>query len=315
MPRCRRPLLAAIALVAAGCGLGPGSSSEGTARLLVTRDYGAQHLLGATEDDPAESETVLRFLDREADLGTRYGGGFVQSIDGLSGGLTGGRSFDWFFYVNGIESELGSAERPVQGGDRIWWDYRDWTAAMRVPAVVGSFPEPFLQASAGADRLPVQVVCAGDRAPCDEAARRLAEAGADASIERLGEPQRAEPAMRLLVGPWARLRTDPAAAQLAGGPASSGVFAEFERRAGGWRLFGLDDHARVAARLGSGAGLVAALRLNEDPVTWVVTGGGRDAVDAAADALDEQALEGRYAVAIAGANPVRLPVEGEKAGG
>ena len=133
---------------------------------------------------------------------------------------------------------------------------------MRVPAVVGSWPEPFLQASAGADRLPVQVDCAGDRDPCDEAARRLAEAGADASIERLGERERAEPAMRLLVGPWGQLQTDPAAAQLADGPAGSGVFAEFERRGGDWRLFGLDDRDRVAARLGSGAGL-------SPPCAWV----------------------------------------------
>src|SRR5262245_20405612 len=109
MPRCRGPLLVAlgaVALVAAGCGFGPGPSSEGTARLLVTRDYGAERLLRASEEGPAESETVLRFLDREADIQTRYGGGFVQSIEGLSGGLTGGRSFDWFFYVNGIESEV-----------------------------------------------------------------------------------------------------------------------------------------------------------------------------------------------------------------
>ena len=63
--------------------------------------------------------------------------------------------------MNGIESPVGSAERPVAGGDRIWWDHRDWTDAMRVPAVVGSWPEPFLQASAGEERLPVRVECAG----------------------------------------------------------------------------------------------------------------------------------------------------------
>ena len=88
---------------------------------------------------------MIRFLDREAEITTRYGGGFVQSIEGLGGTVTAGRSFDWFFFVDGIESSVGSAEREVRGGHRIWWDYRDWTDAMRVPAVVGSWPEPFLQ--------------------------------------------------------------------------------------------------------------------------------------------------------------------------
>ena len=49
-------------------------------------------------------------LDREAEITTRYGGGFVQSIDGLEGALDAGRSLDWFFFVNGIESSTGAAE-------------------------------------------------------------------------------------------------------------------------------------------------------------------------------------------------------------
>ena len=139
----------ACAAAVAGCGFGPGPSSEGTATLTVTRDYGSKTLVDATDDGPAlESETVIRFLDREADITTRYGGGFVQSIDGLAGAERGGRRYDWFFYVNGIESPVGAAEVHVHGGDRIWWDYRDWTGAMRVPAVVGSWPEPFAQAAA-----------------------------------------------------------------------------------------------------------------------------------------------------------------------
>ena len=34
-------------------------------------------------------------------------------------------------------------------GDRVQWDFRDWGAAMRVPAIVGAFPEPFLQRAQG----------------------------------------------------------------------------------------------------------------------------------------------------------------------
>ena len=81
--------------------------------------------------------------------------------------------------MNGIESPVGSADRAVAGGDRIWWDHRDWTDAMRVPAVVGSWPEPFLQHSADEDRLPVRVECAGAPAPCTTAAERLLGRGGE----------------------------------------------------------------------------------------------------------------------------------------
>ena len=48
----------------------------------MTRDYGAEELERARRAIN-ESDTVLRVLDRSADVETRYGGGFVQSIDGL----------------------------------------------------------------------------------------------------------------------------------------------------------------------------------------------------------------------------------------
>jgi hypothetical protein len=306
-----------VALLA-GCGFGEGESSEGTATVVVTRDYGSERLLAASEEDPPESETVMRFLDREAEIATRYGGGFVQSIEGLEGGLEDGRSLDWFFYVNGVESPVGSADRAVRGGDRIWWDYHDWTDVMRVPAVVGSFPEPFLQEAEGTDRIPVQVVCSGARRPCDEVAGRLAEEGVDASIEAFrgnrgragaGDPPDGDDALRLLVGPWGRVRHDPVAAELERGPASSGVFGRFERGADGWRLIALDRRAQEAERLGGVAGLVAAVRPGEAPPTWVITGTGRGGVAAAAGMLDERALRDRYALAVAGSDPVPLPVE------
>src|SRR6476659_8873199 len=88
------------ALAAAGCGLGPGQGL-GDVSLTVTRDYGAEPVLAAKADVVTESDTVMRVLDRNAEISTRYGGGFVQSIEGLEG-EEGDRPHDWFFYVNGV---------------------------------------------------------------------------------------------------------------------------------------------------------------------------------------------------------------------
>ncbi len=303
LARTLAPALAALAAVAlgAGCGFGEGESTEGEATLTVTRDYGAEQVLEATAQDPAESETVMRMLDREAEIETRYGGGFVDSIEGIEGSVfEGGRSFDWFFYVNGVESPVGSADRPVRGGDRIWWDHRDWTEAMRVPAVVGSWPEPFLQASAGPDRASVRVECAGPKTPCQAAQDALADAGVSAVVDELGsdEPGRS---LRLIVGEWEEIRSDETVGLIESGPRSSGVFARYGRGA-----FELLDVRGADA--GEGEGLVAATRNGEGPPTWIATGITPDAVTEAVALLSDDGLRDRYAVAVSDGQAISLPV-------
>jgi hypothetical protein len=293
----------ACAVAVTACGFGAGPSSGGTATLTVTRDYGSRALVEATESDPSASETVIRFLDGNADIATRYGGGFVQSIDGLAG--TG--DSDWFFYVNGVESPVGSADVQVRGGDRIWWDYRNWSAAMSVPAVVGSWPEPFAQASADRPR-PVPVDCLGVRPACETTSQRLAAVGVKAPIS-FGGRGGSTGGPRVVVGPWARVRGASGIDGLGGSPASDGVFATFKGpTSGGWHLIGLDEAAHPARDFGPGGGLVAALRGTGDEPTWIVTGSGGPAVRRAAAALDPGSLRDRYAIAATPEGFVPLPI-------
>ena len=301
----RRTLAPALAVLMAagvvvGCGFGPGESSEGVIRLTVTRDYGGERLIEATRSDPPETETVLSVLDREADIETRYGGGFVQSIEGIEGSFDGGRSLDWFFYVNGVESEIGAAEAELRGGDLVWWDHRDWTEAMRVPAVVGSWPEPFRQASAGSVRLAVRVICAGRKLPCRAAQDALGDAGVSSVITKLGASVPGK-SLRLIVGEWDEIAKDETAGLLARGPQVSGVFA----RTSNEKLELLDERGRTA---GSADGLVAATRNGGGPPTWVVTGVSRNGLIDAVAMLDAGKLQDRYAVATSKGTAVPLPV-------
>jgi Domain of unknown function (DUF4430) len=302
------PRLAAVAALcvaaATGCGIGPGDEG-GEVELTVSRDFGSE-VLASERDSISESDTVLRLLDRNAEIETRYGGGFVQSIDGVAGGRADGRASDWFFYVDGIESPVGAAEYELSDGERVWWDHHDWSSAMRVPAVVGSWPEPFVHGFEGRRYL-AEVRCAGAEEACGSVSDRLEEAGA----ELLGSGEEAGGAdqqpITVMVGTWARIRSDPDARLLAEGPEHSGVFASFlgSRKP---LLNLLDARAQVAGSLGRGAGLVAALRPGDDPPTWVVTGTDRAGVAAAA-ALFGEPLRDRFAVATEGAGePIGVPV-------
>lgn len=298
----RRPAVAiallTAALAAAGCGLGAGAD-VGEVSVTVTRGYGRQSVVPTMADRASESDTVMRLLDRHADVSTRYGGGFVQSIDGTSEDVRDGRRYDWFFYVNGVESPIGAADFTLRGGESVWWDYRDWSAASRVPAVVGAWPQPFSSGYEGHDH-PTSVECKGRASACRAVRRRLRAAGA--RFTDAGD------AIRVLVGPWARLRKDPAAAQLERGPQESGVFADFAPRPGGWRLRGLAESGRPARLFGPEAGLVAATRRFDGPPVWLVTGAGAGGVSLAASLLDRADLRDHYAVAAEGGEEVALPL-------
>jgi hypothetical protein len=288
------------ALAAAGCGLGPGKDLGGV-RLTVTRDYGRTPLLERQVGGVTESDTVMRLLERNAEVTTRYGGGFVQSIEGLEAQERFGRSSDWFFYVDGVESTVGAADYSLRGGESVWWDYRDWRAAISVPAVVGSWPQPFAGGHGGRRR-PVVVECLGGGAACATVRSRLRAAGASPTA---GSPPEA---IRVLVGPWRRVRDDPAAAQIESGPQRSGVFAEFDRAGRGYAMRGLGEDGEVAASFGPGAGLVAATRRAEAPPVWVVTGVDARGVAEAAALLDATHLRDRYAVAVEAGREERLPL-------
>ncbi len=288
------------ALASAGCGLGAGSG-VGSVDYAVTRDYGRSVVFERRIDDVKESDTVIRLLDRNAEITTRYGGGFVQSIDGTAGGSSGGRYLDWFFYLDGVESPVGAADRTLDGGDRVWWDFRDWTAAMHVPAVVGSWPQPFTGGYDGR-RHPVSVECRGGGGACALARRRIAAAAAAGAGEKSGE------AIRVLVGPWARLRSDPVASRIEDGPQSSGVFATFERRGSRFVLRALSEDGEPARDLGAGTGLVAATRRYDSAPLWLVSGTDAAGVGAAARLLSVAGLRNRYAVATSQGTAIPLPL-------
>ena len=304
----RRVAVIALALclaVVPGCGFGPGKARGGDgAQLRVTRDFGRKTLTTASIPKVRPSDTVMRLLQSHAKTTTRYGGGFVQSIDGISGSSSGGR-YDWFYFVNGVEAPTGAAGRQLAPGDVVQWDYRRWDATPHVPAIVGAFPEPFLHGQQGT-RYPTRVECSSSTKSCTTVQDALDRVGVPAGSGSLGSEARGG-VLRIEVGVWSDLRRLQDLDQLEQGPAQSGVYARFD--AGGSQLDLLNAAGNLVRKAPPGTGLVAAIIPPDQQPLWVVTGLDEAGVARAAALLDPAKLRNAYAVAALPSGPQRLPLE------
>jgi hypothetical protein len=296
-------VLAALAL--AGCGLAVGPAPTAV-QLLVTRDFGGRVLDRTGALKLSAGETVMSLLMHNLTVSTTAGGRLVQGIDGLSGGPETGHPVNWFYYVNGVEAPRGASVTSVHPGDHIWWDLHDWSQTDSIPAVVGSFPEPFLNGIAG-KRLPVRIECASVSGyACRTVTARLRAVEVPAAIAAIGSGGAPE-TLRVMVGPWAEME-GVEAQEIARGPRASGVYARFSANGGALTL--LDQDGQPVRTLLAGAGLIAATRQSEEAPVWVITGTDDAGVDLAARSFNQSTLEDRFAVALAPSGAVALPALG-----
>ena len=306
MLRRTRTALAALAAVIAvgGCGLGAGPGT-GDVTLTVSQGFGARPIAGVSAAHVPGSETVMRMLERSQHVGTRYGGGFVESIDGHTGTSS---QTDWFYYVNGVQAPQGAATTAVHRNDRIWFDLHDWRATDSIPAVVGSFPEPFAN-GVGGKRYPVTLECASDvTTACKRVTSALSKAGVPVASQLLGTGSGPD-TLGVVVGTWRELAPEVAAGLIDHGPSASGVYAKFAGT-GGSSLALLDPAGQVVRTLGPGAGLVAATADSSSAPTWLITGTDVAGVSAAAAVLTPSALHDHFALAVQGGRQFPVPVQG-----
>ena len=292
----------AAAVAIAGCGLGAGAGTSDVT-VTVSRGFGSTRLAQLSIRRVPGAETVMRLLERHFRVSTRYGGGFVESIDGVSGAAS---HRDWFYYVNGVEAASGAATTSVHGGDRIWWDLHDWSAAEATPAVVGSFPEPFVH-GVGGKRLPTTLECAaGVAAACQRVSTELTAIGVPIASQEIGTASGSD-TLAVEVGTWRALRGEIVASMIEQGPGASGVYAKFTDRGNALQL--LDPHGNVVMTLGAGAGLIAATAQGSSQPTWLITGTDPAGVSAAAAALTPAALDDHFALAVQGNRRLPLPLK------
>lgn len=286
-------------------GTAGGKASAGQYRLDVTQNFGGTNLF-AQSVPFAPKQDLLSSMREHLEVETAYGGGFVNSINGIASGYTDKSIFtrkkrDWFYYVNGSVSAVGADAYSLRAGDAVWWDYHDWSGGgSNAPAVIGSYPHPFTTGYDGAQ--PGTVIYYGGTRSDD--ANRLAgglkNAGAaNVRVAPYADGKILNAATNVIViGTWAELSGQSAVQELFGAPTRTGLYASFD----GNGATALNFEGKATERKGQAAILATGTGNGDTTPLWLVVGAKEASLDQAIDLLVGQSgsLKGKIGAMIDG---------------
>ena len=290
----------------------PKTDGDTSITLWVTRDFGRSTLL-KKEVEYKENASVFDVLNENTKITTAYGGGFIESINGLkskSNTLTGER-YDWFYYVNGIFADVGALDYALHGGEVIWWDYRPWRAGVSTPAVIGCYPEPFLHGYNGKAKPTIILSSEADTILAGNLKKALEVQGvASVSIKPLDEnllKNRQGPT--IVIGEWGELEKIPWLENLNKAYTKNGTFIHFTDV--GIELTDYDGTVVKEIDQNAGAILATGEGSGDDTPLWMITGTDQESLQQALDLLIKtpDKISGVYSAAIISGEIIRLPLQ------
>lgn len=261
--------------------------------LIVTRDFGRTKMFGK-KAGLVKDEVGMEVMFRNLDIQTAYGGGFVNAINGVESKFTfftgsDRKNLDWFYWVNGILAPVGVAEYRPRPGDVIWWDYHDWSVTMFLPAVIGSYPQPFKDGFSGKNPGTV-IMYTG---PFQEGAQKLKQSLLNKGVKEVDvagyDPRVLENPKKyyILLGAWEELSADSKLLQENNLKNKLvGIYVKFEDG----KMHALDFKGKTVNTFDDAAGAIYAFApgIGSLKPTWLVTGTGVDGAQMALDVLLEK---------------------------
>jgi len=267
-------------------------------RVVVTQDFGSQVVLDKYVL-PKKGESALEVLQRVAEVETKYGGGFVVRINGICSRYPKVKK-DWFYYVNGILANVGAGGYKLCPADVEHWDFHEWGFNAFIPAIIGSFPQPFLSGYGGRVRPTVIVHQPGFREIAEKLRDTLTRLGVKEIWLQTTLPEKKHCHLILL----GTQKFEPVR-KLNRNYKKLGFFFKFEDE-GAVVLDSRGKKARVKS-----AGVIQATQnpWGVGEAAWMISGTGEAQVRAAADILTEhwEQLDCAFAIALINQKIVRLP--------
>lgn len=280
-------------------------------RLMVSRDFGTESIFDK-KILFQKNDTVMDLIKRNLEVSTGYDGGFINSINGLktyNGGISGQR-MDWFYYVNGICSNLGAADYEVQAGDVVWWDYHPWSMGPANSSVIGLYPEPFQNGYRGKSG-PVAIMYADKyQSSAEKLKKALTTVGSEVKVLALNEEELSDrKGPVILIAEWNSVNDIKYLAGLNKASYKNGTSVHFSEE-------GIEvlDYQGKAARTEKGSIAVITSTgegLGDPNPLWLIVGSDETSIGQALDILinSPKQISGYYSAAIISGELLRLPLQ------
>ena len=281
--------------------------------LIITSDFGKNTMFDQIVI-VKEGTTAMEALTTAVKVETKHDGGFVSAINstGSEYEKTPGKKKDWFFYMNGIASNIGAGGYTLLEGDVEHWDYRNWGYNQFVPAVIGAFPQPFIRGFHGNVKPTTIVYEAEFQAYAEELADKLGakETTSITSVEcgTITDTTQKENNLIIIAGKDNTLITEINSAHK-----KLGFFTYFD----GDTLVTLDSTGNVTFEYKESCGLIQATQNPWNPrgtgvcenVVWIISGTDIESTIAATNILSNNPDEIRNACAciINNGEVIRIP--------
>ena len=282
------------------------------AKIIVTKDF-SNEILSEENINFAKGLTVMEILETNLDIKTEYGGSFVNSINGLESGYTNKKDKikqDWFYYVNGILTNVGAKEYIAKEKDIIWWDYHEWGNVPFTPAVIGAFPQPFLNGYQGYNNGTI-ILCQDNTIGYGEQLKDyLIELGVEkVDVIKYDESlASSRDNITIVISDWRDISMSNFWKGIQENRDKTGWFAELEND----RIFSLNQYLEKVDEYGDDTGVILAtgMGMGDRNPLWIITGTSISGIGNSIDMIikNPSSIVNKFGVIINKDRVISLPV-------
>lgn len=283
---------------------------EGNVQVIVAQDFGNERITSQLFKINA-GDTVLDVMVDHYDIETAYGGSFINGINGLTSKFTNQKKrikVDWFFYVNGILSQVGSGDYELQSKDIIIWDYHNWEQTSYISSIIGAYPQNFISNDYG-EALELNILyLKGYQKAAQKIGNYLDEKGVKVHITKVQEVLLEDEASNsIVIGDWDTAMQYEYIRKLYENRDRAGLFFEIDDH-----VKALDSEGNIKKTFDKGAIIASTLKGYHNMSTlWLVTGNDKTLIQEGAKKLyeDPEQIRGVFSMMLTEDEHIKLPLE------
>lgn len=300
----------AFLLILIGCSR-EDALEEASIDIIISKDFGSEELDNKTIRI-SEGSSVMEVMEKNFDIETAYGGGFINAINGFRSGFTGAKDrkkVDWFYYVNGVLAEVGASEYYLKSDDVIIWDYHDWSNSIYLSSVIGAYPRNFTNGHEG-NSMKTEILHGKDY---DGEGKQLEKFLKENGLENIeleslnGEELEKGEINSIVIGPWDEISKLSYIKDVYENGKKAGLFFKLDQRVKALNYKGEVsreyEKAAIITSIAKEYGLWGRM--------WLVTGNDKTSIKKALKLLYEEPekIKGKFSVIVTEDEIVNIPVK------